>query len=497
MKSLITPKPNFFKQKEGSFKLSNETTISNLIAFPQEFFAQYLKQHYSITIQEAKESDIEFRYNEELVAEGYHILVETGKIRILYGKNEGLIHGIQSLIQLIESKDGEVTIPCCEVKDAPKFAWRGMMLDVARHMYTIDEIKKIIDMLAICKINKLHLHITDDQGWRMEIKKYPKLTSVGSVRKQTLIGHRRDVPHTFDGKEYGGFYTQEELKAIVKYAQYLGIEIIPEIDMPGHMQAAISAYPEFGCSDEKLGVWTIWGISDNILNLKDKTLTFLEDVLLEVMDVFDSEYIHIGGDEVPKKFWEQSQEIQDKMKEVGVETENDLQGWFTNRITEFLKKHDKKTIVWDEALETSIKSDFTVMSWTSENPGKAAAEEGTPVILCPMQKVYLDHYQHPEKEKQPLAIGGLSTVKDIYTYEALQGQLSPEGLKNLMGIQGNMWTEYAPTFSQLCYMIFPRLFAIAELGWTDFDKMNFEDFEARLPKMKKILENKNMNYCKL
>ena len=497
MKSLVTPKPNCLELKKGYFKFTNETTIANLIGFPEQFLSQHLKSNHAITLHEGKNANVKLTYDEKIEGEGYHLVVETEKIRIFSSSYEGIMNGVQTLFQLIELKDGEVVIPCCDIKDAPKFAWRGLMLDVARHMFTIDEIEKVIDMAAMCKINKLHLHLTDDQGWRMEIKKYPKLTSVGAYREETLIGHRRDRPQKFDGKKYGGFYTQEELKGIVNYAMYRNVEIIPEIDMPGHMQAAISAYPEFGCSDEKLGVWCDWGISDNILNLKENTLSFLEDVLIEVMHVFPSEYIHIGGDEVPKKFWEKSQEIQDKMKEVGVETENDLQGWFTNRITEFLKKHDKKTIVWNEALETSVKSDFTVMSWTSENPGKAAAEEGTPVILCPMQKVYLDHYQHPEKEKQPLAIGGLSTVKDIYTYEVLRGQLSPEGLKNLMGIQGNMWTEYAPTFSQLCYMIFPRLFAIAELGWTDFDKMNFEDFEARLPKMKKILENKNMNYCKL
>ena len=370
-------------------------------------------------------------------------------------------------------------MPSIAVEDNPRFAYRGMHLDVGRHFYDVEAIKRFIDLMAMHKYNTFHWHLTEDQGWRIEIKKYPKLTEVGGFRKETLIGHYSDQPHRFDGRPYGGFYTQEEVKEVIAYAQDRYITIIPEIELPGHAQAAIAAYPQLGCKEDTLEVMTLWGVSENVYCPTEYTFNFLEDVIDEVAQLFPSEYFHIGGDECPKKQWEESAFCQQLMREQGLKDEFELQSYFIRKVEKMLPARGKRLIGWDEILEGGLAPNATVMSWRGIAGGIEAAKEGHDVIMTPTSHCYLDYYQS-QNENEPLAIGGYLPIEKVYEFEPVPADLPADKQHHIIGAQANIWTEYIPTQNQLDYMTYPRASAMAEVLWSGKEQRNYEGFSGRL-----------------
>ncbi|HMX39782.1 MAG TPA: family 20 glycosylhydrolase, partial [Saprospiraceae bacterium] len=371
------------------------------------------------------------------------------------------------------------TAPCCVVQDAPRFAYRGLHLDVGRHFFPVSFIKKYIDLLAMHKLNTFHWHLTDDQGWRIEIKKYPRLHTVGGCRAETLVGHYSDQPHKFDGKKYCGFYTQDEIKEVVEYAKKRFVTILPEIEMPGHALAALAAYPDLGCSGGPYEVAKTWGIFEDVFCPTEKTFQFLDDVLGEVCALFPGAYVHIGGDECPKTSWEKSEFCQQLMKREGLKDGHELQSYFIKRVETMLAKRDKKLIGWDEILEGGLAPTATVMSWRGTEGGIAAAKSGHDAIMTPGSHLYLDYYQS-DPTTEPVAIGGYLTLEKVYSYEPIPGELSAEEAKHILGAQGNVWTEYMPTSQQVEYMAYPRACALAEVVWTAKEKKNWKDFSKRI-----------------
>lgn len=437
--------------------------------------------------------------------EGYTLSVTRRNIVLKSPSPAGLFRGVQTLRQLLppeaETEGGLASgvpaeVPSCYVSDYPRFSYRGMHLDVCRHFFTVDEVKRYIDILALHKFNTFHWHLTDDQGWRIEIKKYPELTAIGSQRKETLIGHGGRPPFTFDGTPHGGYYTQEQAKEIVKYAADRYITVIPEIEMPGHAVAAIASYPWLSCTGNKLDVQTRWGVFDDVFCAgRDTVFAFLEDVLDEVAGIFPSEYIHIGGDECPKVRWENCPACQKRIREEGLGDERGLQSWFVTRMENYLSGKGKKIIGWDEILEGGLAPGATVMSWRGITGGIEAAKMKHDVIMTPTTHMYLDYYQS-EPGGEPLGIGGYLPLERVYSFEPLPGELTPEEQKYILGLQGNLWTEYIATISHLEYMAFPRAFAVAETGWTPALKKDFEEFLSRLEVLKKRYDLMKINYFK-
>jgi hexosaminidase len=433
--------------------------------------------------------------------EGYTLTVNSKGVTIAGSTAAGVFYGIQTLRKSLpfESK-GKVALPAVIIQDAPRFGYRGMMLDASRHFETVENVKKFIDMLVLHNVNIFHWHLTDDQGWRVEIKKYPGLTEIGSKRKETVIGRNTGK---YDGKPHEGFYTQDELRAIVKYAQERYITIIPEIDMPGHMLGALAAYPELGCTGGPYEVWTIWGVSDNVLCIgNDKTLQFMEDVLAEVLQIFPSEYIHIGGDECPKTRWKECSKCQARIREQGLEAdehhsaEDRLQSFAITHAEKFLNKNGRRLIGWDEILEGGLAPNATVMSWRGMGGGIEAAKQGHDVIMTPNSPLYFDHYQTKDVDQEPLAIGGYSPVEMVYNFNPLPSQLTAEQQKRILGVQANVWREYMPVFSHVQYMVLPRMAALAEVQWMQPEKKNYEAFQKRLLPMMKRYEFHRYNYAK-
>jgi hexosaminidase len=420
--------------------------------------------------------------------EGYTLEVKSHNIILRASTACGLFHGVQTLRQLLppqaESKSDtndikDFKVPCCSIADKPRFPYRGLHLDVCRHIFPVEEIERYIDVMALHKMNTLHWHLTDDQGWRIEIKKYPELTTIGSIRKETVIGHAGNRPEIYDSIPYGGFYSQEDIRTIVRYASDRFINVIPEIEMPGHAMAAITAYPVFSCTGGPFQVATTWGVFPDVFCAgKDTTFAFLEDVLDEVMNLFPYSYIHIGGDECPKDRWNVCPNCLKRMKDENLKDSGELQSYFIKRIERYLSDHGRHIIGWDEILEGGIAPEATVMSWRGTEGGIEAAKQGHDVIMTPGGYMYLDHYQSKEPG-QPLAIGGYSPMEKVYSFEPVPGELTTEQEKHILGLQGNLWTEYITTSSQLEYMAFPRAFAIAETGWTPRLKKDFEDFLVR------------------
>lgn len=417
----------------------------------------------------------------------YQMDITTDKIRIRAGSDIGVFYATQTLMQLMpveifgkEQKLGNnIQVPCVWINDYPRFPYRGMHLDVCRHFFPTSFVKKYIDLLAIHKMNYFHWHLTEDQGWRIEIKKYPKLTEVGSKRKGSLIGSYNDLPHKFDEGEYGGFYTQEEIKEIVKYAQDRFITIVPEIEMPGHAMAALAAYPQYSCRKKPLEVANIWGVFDDVYCANDDTFDFLEDILTEVMALFPGPYIHIGGDECPKVRWKSCPGCQARMKSEGLKNEEELQSYFINRIEKFINAHGKKIIGWDEILEGGLAQNATVMSWRGTQGGIDAAKLGHDVIMTPGAYCYFDHYQSMSLN-EPLAIGGFTPLMKVYSYEPIPDELTPEQGKHILGAQANLWTEYIPTEAQAEYMVIPRICALAEVDWSPKESRDSSSFKKRL-----------------
>lgn len=434
-------------------------------------------------------------------AEAYKLIVNDKRVCISGASEAGVFYGIQTLRKSLPvAQDINVNLSAVEIYDKPRFAYRGAMLDVARHFYTVDEVKTFIDMLALHNINRFHWHLTDDQGWRIEIKKYPKLMSVASERKETVVG--RWYSGIYDGKSYGGYYTQDELRDVIDYAAKRHITIIPEVDLPGHMQAALTAYPELGCTGGPYEVRTIWGVSQDVLCVgNDFTLQFVKDVLSEVADIFPSEYIHIGGDECPKVRWEKCPKCQERIKSLGLKSdakhtkEQRLQSYMIQEAAKYLKEKGKRIIGWTEILEGGLVPDATLMSWIGESGGIEAAHQHHDVIMTPNTYLYFDYYQSKKVEDEPLAIGGYLPIEKTYNYEPMPKVLTKEEQQYIKGVQANLWTEYIPIFSQVQYMVLPRLGAAAEVQWTDPSKKDYKDFLRRVPHLVAVYDCYGWNYA--
>ncbi len=436
-------------------------------------------------------------------AEGYKLDADAKQIHIAGASAAGVFYGIQTLrksLPLVNGKASKVSIPAVHIADAPRFAYRGTHLDVSRHFVTADSVRQFIDMLALHNINRFHWHLTDDQGWRIEIKKYPLLTQIGSKRAQTVIGHNSGK---YDGKPYSGFYTQKQIRDIVKYAADRYITIVPEIDLPGHMQAALAAYPDMGCTGGPYEVWQKWGVSDNVLCAgNDKTLTFIDNVLKEITKLFPSKYIHVGGDECPKTQWQKCPKCQARIKALNLEAkdghsaEERLQSYIITHASNYLKSLGRNTIGWDEILEGGLAEGATVMSWRGESGGIAAAKQHHDVVMTPNSYLYFDYYQSLDKANEPLAIGGYLPLETVYSYEPMPKELTADEARHIIGVQANIWTEYMPTFKQMQYMALPRLAALSEVQWSQPALKDYTSFTNRLTEFTHLYDRLGYNYAK-
>ena len=374
-------------------------------------------------------------------------------------------------------------VPAVTIEDMPRFPWRGGHLDVGRHFMPKEFVKKYIDLLALHKLNTFHWHLTEDQGWRLEIKQYPKLTEIGAWRKETLTGRmRRTNDLTFDGIRHGGFYTQQDAREIVAYAKARFVNVVPEIEMPGHAMAAIAAYPELGVTGEPVEVAKTWGIFSDILNAEPSTVQFMQNVLSEVLEIFPSRYIHIGGDEADKAKWKVNPRIQARIKELGLADEHELQSWFIRQMDTFLTKRNRRLIGWDEILEGGLAENAVVMSWRGTKGGIEAARAQHDVVMTPTTHVYLDYYQSKDQNAEPLAIGGFVPLETVYSFEPIPAELEPQYVKHVLGGQANVWTEYMPNPKKVEYMAFPRLTALAEVVWTPKERKDYANFLESAPR---------------
>ncbi|QNE41736.1 family 20 glycosylhydrolase [Hymenobacter sp. NBH84] len=413
--------------------------------------------------------------------EGYTLTIDQRRVTVTGHDEAGVFYGLQTLSQLVPpGKADRVSLPGCTITDYPRFPYRGMHLDVSRHMFPVDTIKKWLDVLAFYKINTFHWHLTDDQGWRIEIKKYPRLQTVAAYRNETLIGHKRNLPHRFDGQRYGGYYSQDEVRELVRYAAQRHITIIPEIEMPGHASAALAAYPELGCTGGPYHTATFWGVFDDVYCAgNEATFTFLTDVLDEVAALFPGQYLHIGGDECPKTRWKVCPKCQRRIQEEHLRDERELQSYFVRRISKHLATLHKRLLGWDEILEGGLPPAATVMSWTGEQAGIEAARLGHDVVMTPEKQVYFDYFQtlYPTDS---LAAGGYTPLQQLYRYEPVPAELTPAQARHVRGVQANVWTEYMPTPGKLEYMVFPRLLALAEIAWSPPSGRNYPAFLQRV-----------------
>lgn len=449
-----------------------------------------------------------FKVDPSMAEEAYELRVSRKAVEVKASSFAGFNYAVQTIKQMLpaeifgegEAAEKDWSISCAVIKDAPRFAYRGMMLDVARHFFSIDEVKRYLDILEVHKMNRFHWHLTDDQGWRVEIKKYPLLTEVGSIRKGTVVKKNWDQ---YDGIPYGGFYTQDEIREVVEYAASKGITVVPEIDLPGHMLAALTAYPQLGCTGGPYDVWGRWGVADEVLCVgKEETMQFIEGVLDEIAELFPSEYIHIGGDECPKVRWEKCPHCQAKIKELGLEDGKDfsaehyLQSYVTERMEKYLGAKGKRIIGWDEILEGELSDNATVMSWRSSEGGMEAAKAGHDAIMTPTSHFYFDYYQSRDTEHEPFGIGGYVPIEKVYSYEPFVEELDAEARKHILGVQANMWTEYIADDSHLEYMLLPRAAALSEVQWTQPENKSWERFLAGLSHMADIYDQMGVNYAK-
>ena len=500
IKPSIIPKPLSQKIGNGSFIFNNDVAIVSEPKLQEvsNYFTLYLKDNYNFELSNNNSTKkITFKIDDSINNdEGYELNVSKNDITIKSKHAKGAFYAVQSLIQLLPlpSDLNSFKILCLRIKDQPQFTYRGMHLDVGRHFFSVDFIKKYIDLMARLKMNTFHWHLTEDQGWRIEIKKYPKLQEIAAFRKETLIGHYNDQPHQFDGKPYGGFYTQEQIKEVVAYAKTRQVTIIPEIEMPGHSQAAIAAYPELGCSGEQVEVATKWGVFDEVYCPKESTFKFLEDVIDEVVALFPGKYIHIGGDEAPKTNWKNCAHCQKLVKKEGLKDEHGLQSYFIARMEKYINTKGKQIIGWDEILEGGLAPNATVMSWRGTSGAVQAAKEGHDVILTPGSHCYFDHYQS-ENENEPLAIGGFLPLEKVYHFNPIPEGLTDKEATYVLGAQGNVWTEYMQTEKQVEYMAYPRAVALSEVLWSSPENKNYQDFIHRLEYYQKRLDQLEVNYA--
>lgn len=494
----IIPLPSQVVASPGFFYFSGSTMLNpnQNIALPG-YLQTYLKQKQTSLNANGSKNEVIFDISNQGISEGYELKITPNKIHITGNDEKGLFYGLQSFIQLLQHQplsNGSISLPCQTITDQPRFGYRGIMLDAGRYFQPVSYIKELLDIMAAYKFNTFHWHLTEDQGWRVEIEKYPKLMSKAAWRSETVVGHLNQKPRIYDGTRHGGYYTKADIREIVAYAAERKIMVIPEIEMPGHATAAVAAYPELGCTGKILEVPTEWGVKEDVYCPSEATFKFLEDVLTEIIPLFPSPYIHIGGDECPKKQWKESDLAQSVMRREGLKNEDELQSYFIRRMEGFLKTKGKKLIGWDEILEGGLAPDATVMSWRGIKGGIEAAHQGHDVIMSPNTFCYLDYYQS-DAPGEPLAIGGKLTVEKVYSFDPIPDELPAETHKHILGGQGNIWTEYIATLPKLRYMAYSRMLALSEVLWTPMAKKAFLPFALRLNKHIDFWKTKNIEFA--
>ena len=516
----VIPWPQRLEARVGEFLLDASTQVilsdstDEDVRTAAEFFAEMVRFASSLPLPiaedmaEAGQGGIAFLIDPgaDTGAEGYRLEVTPEAVTVRAVTAAGLFYGAQTLRQLlpvgverggaVRGEDRTVwAIPAVAIADAPRFPYRGMHLDVSRHFYPVDFIKQCLDVMAQYKLNRFHWHLTDDQGWRIEIEQYPKLTEIGAFRRETLKGHYDNQPHTYDGLRYGGFYTQEEAREVVAYAQARHITVIPEIEMPGHSAAALAAYPELACTDGPFEVSSLWGVHEDIYCPKEETFEFLENVLSEVMSIFPGEYIHIGGDEAPKARWRDSEVAQELMRREGLTDEGELKSYFIRRIERYLNAHGRRLIGWEEIVEGGLSPTATLMIWHRRSQAilEQAAAQGNDVIMTPSRPLYFDFYQG-DPATEPLAIRGLNTLEKVYAYEPVPQSYSEGEAGSVIGAQASVWSEYMKTPQKVEYMIYPRLLALSEVVWSTKGARNWFSFRGRLPAHLRRLDVQAVSY---
>lgn len=502
----VVPFPKSIELQKGKAFVLNEGTpivyvgTDTKMKQNADFLAEYINQltHLKLNVTTSKQKNvaaivlaIDPKINGE---EAYSLTVSNKGIKIAGKTAAGVFYGIQTLRKSLPVLDNAeaITLPATVISDAPRFGYRGMMLDCGRHFWPVPFVKKFIDILALHNMNVFHWHLNEDQGWRIEIKKYPKLTEIGSKRSCTVLGHNSDID---DGTPYEGFYTQDEAREIVRYAAERNITVIPEIDMPGHTVAALASYPELGCTGGPYSVGYGWGIYKDVLCLgNEKVYTFLQDIIDELIDIFPAKYIHIGGDESPTVRWENCPKCQALAKANNVDAKH-LQGVFTNRMEKYINSKGRSIIGWDEIAQGNINKSATIMSWRGVEPGSKATETGHDVIMSPTTYCYFDYYQSENKDKEPMCIGGYLPVSKVYEFDAAPESLSETAKKHILGVQANLWTEYVSTTNMVEYMILPRMAALSEVQWTPVARKNFDEFVKRETHMTNIYDRCGYRYA--
>jgi len=506
----VIPQPQYIEQSEGCFTIGKDCAI--YLLEPTEemqriagFLNEKLSSAAGFTL-EVKQADLTsnakgiYFMEAGKPTECYDIHVEENRIVIDYGDGAGAFYALQTLLQMLpkeifsqEKVSGiRWIVPCCIIEDSPRFQYRGMHLDVCLHFFDMDFLKRYIDVMAMHKVNRFHWHLTEDQGWRLEIKKYPLLTEKGQWRKETVIGSLKSG--IYDGIPYGGYYSQDEVRDLVKYAADRYVTIIPEIEMPGHALAAIACYPELSCGlEENYETATKWGIFKQVYCPKDETFKFLEDVMDEVFELFPSTLVHIGGDECPKAAWKECPHCQQLIRQLGLKDEFELQSWFIRRMEKYINSKGHEIIGWDEILQGGLAPNAKVMSWLGEEGGIKAAQQHHEVVMSPHYRYYLDYWQ-ADPDSEPLAMSGPTTLRTMYDYNPIPEVLTPEEQKYIIGVEGCVWTEYMPTPARVEYMAWPRMCAIAETGWTKAEK-DWDSFAERLENHLGRLDEMNVGYC--
>ncbi len=507
----LIPLPKEVSRSKEEFVLTAKTKIvlpNNTFKPEVDYLNNYLQSnvHFQLAIvssipKKGNYISINPSSSKTGLKEGYDLKMNKNKIILVSEDNAGIFYGIETLIQLMPlnnnsiSGDDKLSIQCANITDSPQYQWRSMLLDCSRHFFSKEEIKKYLDYLAMYKFNIFHWHLTDDQGWRIEIKKYPLLTSIGSKRKETAIGRPRDKK--FDGIPSSGFYTQDDIKEIVAYATTRHITILPEIEMPGHSVAALAAYSQYSCTGGPFETKTSWGISKDVYCAgNDSTFLFLQNILSEVMDLFPGKYIHIGGDECPKDRWKACSKCQKRITDEKLSGENELQSYFVNRMEKYVHSKGKQIIGWDEILEQGLSPNATVMSWRGTKAGILAAKQKHFVVMTPTKPCYFDFYQDKDTLKEPYSFHGYNLLDAVYAFNPTPKELTKEDATYIMGAQGCVWTEFIPDFSNVEYMALPRMAALSETVWTPIAKKNYSDFILRLKLHAQTLDRMKVNYAK-
>ena len=504
----LIPQPTYIERVSGKTILDDDWTIKHNVAHIdldnlKKVLTKHLNKDHMVKLNDDADKVISLiiRSDDSLRAGGYTLNIYNDTINILANSPNGIFYGIQTLNQILDSgqkSNKGIEILNMNIIDEPRFKWRGMHLDVGRHFFDISFVKKYIDYIAMHKMNIFHWHLTEDQGWRVEIESYPKLTEISAYRDESLIGHYRDEPREYDGKKYGGYYTKDEMKDIVDYAKKRYITVVPEIEMPGHSRAALAAYPELSCTEGPHTVAKLWGVHKEVFCAgKESTFEFLETVLTEVSEIFPGEYIHIGGDECPKDSWKNHDLDQDRMRKERLSNENELQSYFIKRIEGILNNLGKRLIGWDEILEGGLAPGAIVQSWRGMEGGISAANAGHEVIMSPTSHAYFDYYQSGDIDNEPLAIGGYLPLEKVYQFEPVPEEIDEDKVHLILGGQGNLWTEYISTDEKAEYMALPRMSAMAEVLWSPRHLLNFESFSKRMEWHYLRLDRSNTNYRKV